>query len=241
MQALFLMRFRLAFPYKRGNIAFHETLMRMFLPGARLFGPPRRKARTARKKPKPRQTMTNPKTDHKGRKPAATPHPGASTAVIEACDRLGQKLDQVASVVREQIEAWKQIREASASHPDAAETRIRPAAEAQLPERVPQGARVQDEAQGPSANPPAAEDGGLAAMAQDARRLADTLSQSRDGGQEEAAGVRQALEAIMDYLEGQAAKAAPKADETDIMSRLRDLQEQQQSLQNQVNNNRWGP
>jgi hypothetical protein len=53
--------------------------------------------------------------------------------------------------------------------------------------------------------------------------------------------MQQALEAIMAHLESQAASATLKVDVADIMSRLRDLEEQQQSLQSQFGNNRWGP
>jgi hypothetical protein len=81
----------------------------------------------------------------------------------------------------------------------------------------------------------------MAAAAENARRLVDTLSRSRDGWPEQAASLQQSLEAIMDFLEGQAGAAAPKVDAAEIMSRLRNLEEEQQNLQSQFNNNRWGP
>ena len=77
--------------------------------------------------------------------------------------------------------------------------------------------------------------------AADVSRLIDTLSRSRDRWQEQAAGTRQALEAIMSHLESQAANAAPKVDVAGIMSRLRDLEVQLQNLQTQFNTNRLGP
>jgi hypothetical protein len=68
--------------------------------------------------------------------------------------------------------------------------------------------------------------------------LAETLSRSGGGWTEQADGVPQALEAIMAYLENQAANAAPKFDPAGIMSRLSALEEQQKDLQSQFNTNR---
>jgi hypothetical protein len=218
--------------------------------------------------------MTNPKADLKSGKPTATPHPArraaaaapetqtnASTTMIEACDRLGQKLDEVASLFRQQIEAGRQTRPSAAPHSSGGETAVNLAVDAQAAEGVPlageaeektqparragtqdsqqeySSARAQDETEGASAG--ARGEDGLAAA--DARRLVDTISRSRNGWQEQAAGVQQALEAMMAYLESQAASATSKVDVADIMSRLRDLEEQQQSLQSQFSNNRWGP
>jgi hypothetical protein len=222
--------------------------------------------------------MTNPNTDHKSGKPTATPHPArhaaaaperqtkASTTMIEACDRLAQKLDEVASLFREQIEAGRETGPAAAPHSSGRETAANLAVDAQGTEHVPwageaQGnmppglraetrhgqqeystARAQEQTGGASAGaPPAGARGEDGRAAADARRLVDTISRSQNGWQEQAAGARQALEAIMAHLESQAASAAPKVDVADIMSRLRDLEEQQQSLQSEFSNNRWGP
>jgi hypothetical protein len=205
--------------------------------------------------------MTNPKTDHKSKKPTSTNPPAsgsalaaaperqtiASATMIEACDRLAQKLDEVAGIVREQIQAWHQIREPAA--PDAgARERVpladqaskRPqTARAEIEPGQGAGARAQDQTDGESAGAPGTE--GLGSATENARRLVDTISRSRDGWQEQAAGLQQALEAIMDFLESQAANAAPKVDVADIMNRLRNLEEEQQSLQSQFSTNRWGP
>src|SRR5580658_1470723 len=69
--------------------------------------------------------MTNLKTDHKSRTPTSTHDTDShgdiavaapereftgSTSMIEACDRLAQKLEEVGGIVREQIQAWNQIR-----------------------------------------------------------------------------------------------------------------------------------
>ena len=214
--------------------------------------------------------MTNPKTDHKSRKATSTNHPvshsdiaaaapegqtTASTTMIEACDRLAQKLDEVAGLVREQMQAWQPIREPAASDPSGRETPASPAVDVPVRERVPladqtprrpqpapqemepgqgAGSREQDATAAP-------EDKGMAAVAENARRLVDTLSRTRDGWQDQAASLQQALGAIMDFLEGQAANAAPKLDAAEIMSRLRNLEEEQHSLQSQFNTNRWGP
>jgi hypothetical protein len=234
--------------------------------------------------------MTNPKTDHKHRKltptafpanltllPAAEKSTTSSAAMIEACDRLGQKLDEVAGLFREQIEAWRQIRPPEVPRPAARDNTVHQAVETPGKEGV---ASVQETPPAPSAAaktepiaqasqareqrrdtattlqpapttepveekerrrnpaaplPEAPPDDGLADLAAGASRLVDTLSQS---GQD---GVGQALERIMAYLENQAAMPAPKVDLAGIMSRLKDLEDQQQTLQSQYNNNRWGP
>jgi len=184
--------------------------------------------------------MTNPKTDHKSKKPTTSEHSGASraaataperqtnasVAMIEACDRLGQKLDEVTGLVRQQVEAWRQIRP-SAAPPAEGTSHAGPRAQESPPDESASAAPTD-----------APGSGGLAATSEGANRLVDTLARSRNGWQEQAAGVQQTLEAIMAYLEGQAAATATKVDVDGIMSRLRDLEASQQSLQSQFNTNR---
>jgi hypothetical protein len=207
--------------------------------------------------------------------------------LIEACDRLGQKLDEVAGLFREQIEAWRQIRpptvqpakRENAGHPGveapatgrASSVKETPQASglpgsppppaptaqtSPMPEQRSRSSRTatlappptpqadphaQDEPSGdraPAPQPGAPPDDGLVEMAQGARSLADTLSRSGQSWPEQAAGVQQALEGVMTYLENQAATAAPKVDLDGILSRLKDLEEQQQNMQSQFNNNR---
>jgi hypothetical protein len=247
-----------------------------------------------------KKVMHNPKTDPKVRKPASTTHPAgrasASTAMIEACDRLGQKLDEVADLFREQIEAWWQIQPPESAHPAARENAdhrvaAAPAAERPFPaeQRPPEpraetgkgqpedlaappsvstaqaepgreqrrdSATNQGSETGAQAAPAPPRDAGawdqdepqdapeapdLTATAAGASHLVDTLARTGGGWPEQAAGVQQALESIMAYLENQAATAAPTVDVAGIMSRLKDLEEQQQTLQSQFNVNRWGP
>ncbi len=247
--------------------------------------------------------MTNTKTDHKNAKPTSTQHQAArraaaaperpthaSPAMIEACDRLDRKLDQVAGLVREQIATWKETRESAVPVPAPRETAPNLAVDTQRTGRVASANETPQKTQparpvenhdtpqeGIAATPivplptgptpvatsqvgpaPAAEsesemepDKGhrasvpderngqsMAALAEDARRLADTLTRSRNDWQEQSAGVQQALEAIMGFLESQAANVAPNVDVAGIMSRLRDLEEQQRTLQSQFNTNR---
>jgi len=177
--------------------------------------------------------------------------------MIEACDRLTQKLDEVAGLFRQQIQTWTQIREPALADSGAREIPDDPGADAQTSERVsladqarrkpqPQrsviepgqgaGSSMQEEIGLGTAGAP--KDDGLAGMAENARRLVDTFSHSRDGWQEQADSVRQSLEAIMDFLERQAAAASPKVDAAEIMSRLRNLEEEQHNLQSQFNNSR---
>jgi hypothetical protein len=192
--------------------------------------------------------MTNPKTDHKNGKPTTTAHSSrrdssapperqtsASATMIEACDRLSLKFDEVAGLFGEQMEAWRQLRPPALSRPAPRKNAVHRDAAATLPPAPASedaGARGQDEPPGAPA------EDGLAAMAGDAHRLVDTLSRAGGGWPEQAAGVGQALEAMMAYLEKQAATAAPKVDADGIMSRLRDLEERQQNLQSQFNASR---
>jgi hypothetical protein len=82
--------------------------------------------RPGRVLPNPNQTMTNPKTDQEIIQPTSAHRPAsrsaiaaarlerqtaASATMIEACDRLAKKLDDVAGIVAEQIEAWHQTGE----------------------------------------------------------------------------------------------------------------------------------
>jgi hypothetical protein len=225
----------------------------------------------------PDQTMPNPKTDHHANKPTTAPHQGkrsasaapekqshASASMIEACDRLGQQLEDLASLVRGQIEAGRQS--AIHSSAEAQATERVPAAEpggkmqigarpstqnsqqeysGATPQTGPDqdvGTQARSEAAAANAGaPPSGARGENGLAAADASRLADTISRAQNTSQEQAAGMQQALEAIMAHLESQAAGATLKVDVADIMSRLRDLEEQQQSLQSQFGNNRWGP
>lgn len=172
--------------------------------------------------------------------------------MIGACDRLGGKLDEVAGILREQMEAWRQLREPAAPCPGAPETPAHPPGIGAAPVES-SGAGADREPTGPTAWPetePDKEAGAsagdetgaesMAAMTESARRLADTLSRSQGGWPEQAAGLQQSLEAIMAHLESQAA-AAPRVDVAGIMNRLRDIEEGQKNLQGQLNNNRWGP
>src|ERR1700678_2634508 len=96
--------------------------------------------------------MTNQKTDDKSKKNTSLNHPAsssdiaaaalegqtiASTTMIEACDRLAQKLDEVADLIREQTQAWQQIREPAAPDNSRRENPTNTAIDAQVMERVP--------------------------------------------------------------------------------------------------------
>jgi hypothetical protein len=221
--------------------------------------------------------MTNAKTDHHASKPTSASHQGkraaataqekqtdAPTSMIEACDRLGQKLDDLASLVRAQIEAGKQtagIRAKALQKMErdpsmergrkmppgsrAATQSPQPDAGAVTAQTGPDqdaSARAQIESGGAGVGvlPSGAQrDAGPSAM--DASRVADAISRAQNAGQEQATSMQQALEAVMAHLESQAASATLKVDVADIMSRLRDLEEQQQSMQSQFSSNRWGP
>jgi len=200
--------------------------------------------------------MTNPKTDPKIRKSNSNAHSGrpapaperqtsASTIMIEACDRLGQKLDAFAGLFREQMEA---------SRPSGPTTG-RPFSANEPPPPVPTAqagpieAQSQEQRRDDAAGPPSgggtpgpqrggSADGGSANLAEGARGLVEALSRSGHDWQEQSANVQQALEGIMAYLENQAATAPPKVDVAGILNRLKDLEEQQQNMQSQFNTSR---
>ena len=176
-------------------------------------------------------------SDIAGAAPESTATP--SNTMVEACDRLAEKLDEVAGIFREQLQAWQQMREPAAAilnqhelapSPALASSLMGPSSN-QVPALPP---RQTDEPSGPA-------DQSIAITAENARRLADTLSLSRDAQRQQMDNLRQSLEAIMEFLERQAAEAAPKLDASEIMSRLQNIEEQQQNLQSQFNTNRWGP
>jgi hypothetical protein len=56
--------------------------------------------------------------------------------MIEACNRLGQKLDEVTDLFRQQIEAWRQIGPPAAAHSAGGENTARRAAAAGATERA---------------------------------------------------------------------------------------------------------
>jgi len=234
--------------------------------------------------------MTNPKTEHKNRKAAPANHadarrvadhaPGsntsASSALIEACNRLSQKLDEITGLIREQLEAGRDVHQtappSSADRATAAgestgvltAERAATAHEPRKPEQPGHGSETksnQDQresapppgpitapaleqpAAGTTSTPPPQEPGagGQGTTSAGVSRLIDTLTHSRNGWQEQAADLSRALEAIMVFLENQATTTAPSVDISGIMDRLKDLEEQQQRLQSQLNTNRWGP
>jgi hypothetical protein len=200
-----------------------------------------------------KKNMTNPKTEHNIRKPASTPHhvhpapaatparqTGESAPMIEACDRLGGKLDEVAGLFREQIQAWRQLQPPAPPQPaapgNAGDQAVEPPVAAREQPREIKPHSGPDAGSPGGAAPTAPADNGPAAMAESARSLVDTLARAGRGWPEQAAGLQQALEAVMAYLENQA--AAPMADVSGTISRLSALEEQQRTLQSQINTNR---
>lgn len=216
--------------------------------------------------------MTNPKIDHKiAKQEAATQHPASeetdaengqatatpswastSTAMIEACDRLAQKLDQVAAMVAEQVQTSQQNRAlapldfASGQRPDEAvdgaqTTAKNPSEATKRPDLERPKIELDSQNALPAQNGTGAQESdGNVILAANARRLVDTLSRSRDEWQAQAADLQQALASILTFLENQAASAAPKSDLSEIMSRLRNLEEEQRNLAGQFSTNRWG-
>ncbi len=77
-----------------------------------------------------------------------------------------------------------------------------------------------------------------AGAAPDASRLLDTFARAQAGWPRQAADLRQALEAVMEFLENQAAAVPSRLDLSDILARLQNLEEQQKNLQSQFSANR---
>jgi hypothetical protein len=196
-------------------------------------------------------TMTNSKTNlgtkttttstaHSGasRAASASRHQSAApAAMIEACDRLGEKLDHLASLAQTLAQAWQQNGEASGASPatSAPGASGAPGVEETPRERRPgSGPETGNNHQESSQAAPGTEtNGGPADSAADARRLVDTFARSQGGWPEQASDLREAMEAIMAFLENQTAAASPKLDLSDILSRLHNLEEQQKNLQSQ--------
>jgi hypothetical protein len=169
--------------------------------------------------------------------------------MIEACDRLGEKLDQLASIAQALAQAWPQERRPSGAGASgrAADGAVPTVPEALDALRVAETPREKQPGPAPenglgqprmSTAAPSPESAGGAAA--DARRLVDTFARSQGGWSEQAADLRQAVEAIMAFLENQAATAPPQSNLSDILGRLQSLEEQQKNLQSQLSVNRWG-
>jgi hypothetical protein len=215
--------------------------------------------------------MNTPKVEHKIRKTESahrsTPHHDAGSAapestaaasitMIEACDRLSGKLDELTTLIREQVQAGQQMQSAESTGSIESETaaglpiridmvsqnQIKPRPQADL-HPTDSGEPVRDAGSTSLDTTDRINRGGTTGMAENTRRLIDTLSQSRDGWQEQAADLHRALEAVMDFLETQAAAAtaAPKIDVAEIMNRLRNLEEEQRNLRSQISLTRWSP
>jgi len=171
--------------------------------------------------------------------------------MIEACDRLGEKLDQLASLAQALAQAWPQDRGPSGASPgarapaDGAVARAPAVSGAPGAEEAPRdrrpgpGPETGHSQQEHSAAPPApAANGGAPDAGTDPRHLVDTLARSQGAWPEQAADLREALEAVMAFLEKQAASAPPRLDLSDILGRLQNLEEQQKNLQSQISLNR---
>jgi hypothetical protein len=153
--------------------------------------------------------------------------------MIEACDRLGQKLDALAGLFREQMPSWQPGGAATARAATAKEAPPTiPACPAE-----PMVAPSQEQPRAAAATLPPT---GVTPDPQSghAASLAEALSRSSHDWQEQSSQVQQALEGIMAHLEKQAATAPPQVDVAGILTRLKDLEEQQQNMQSQFNNNR---
>jgi hypothetical protein len=174
--------------------------------------------------------------------------------MLEACERLGEKLDNLAALAQGLAEAWQQNRAPSGASPaagDAAAGAVARGREASSApgggeppgERRPGGGHETGDSQeekSPAPPGPAAGAGG-ANGAPEASRLVDMFARAQGGWPAQAADLRQGVEAIMEFLENQAAAAAPGLDLSGILARLQNLEEQQKNLQSQLSVNRWGP
>jgi hypothetical protein len=197
--------------------------------------------------------MTTPKTEHKSRKPEATPHPTfqsdvpssfthetaplASSPIVAACDRLTQKLEELTTLVRQQIQTGQQM-------PESTSTGLGTAPRNPSPPTPPnagdsEATRFQSAGTLGAETPPFTSGSARAS----ARQLTDVFARSRDAWQEQAAELQRALEAIMEFLENEANAAAnaPKVDVNNILSRLQNLEEEQNNLRSQLSLTRWSP
>ena len=165
----------------------------------------------------------------------SSPHMGAETpgnaALIESLDSLARKLDSFSGALAELMNAPIQPTGAnttagasSISGPGAIPASAAPSAQPFMRE----GSSISD----------APDPVGLQTSAAKVSSLVDKVSQSRNAWAQQAGAVQSSLEAIMRFLESEAAIEEPKMDLSDIMSRLGNLEEQQRNLQMQFNASR---
>jgi hypothetical protein len=167
-------------------------------------------------------------------------------ATIQALDRLGEKLDRTADLLHQHLQGWQQRLETAAVPlpPDAASESAATGGrrtEGELDSKqTPSVTQAQSsQVEGPlSIEPGLGQDTAVQGLASDARRLVDGLSSSRNSWEQSLADLRQAVDAIMEYLENQAATALPATDLSDILERLKQLEEEQKNLQSRFNNSR---
>jgi hypothetical protein len=173
--------------------------------------------------------------------------PPAGDGTVAALDRLGEKLDRTAALLERQLEAWKQTPAIGDRRPAPEEAPARTAIHAPEagrevstdgtrvgPPVAPRPATTETQNENIPAAPPGppAETANLAG---DTRRLLDRLSRSQNGWRDPLTDLRQAVDAIMEYLENQAAASPPPVDVSDILSRLKNLEVEQKNLQTRLN------
>jgi len=166
-----------------------------------------------------------------------------------ACERLGEKLDNLAALAQALAQAWQPNQGPANAGPGAGGAAAGPASPRPEPSPAPGAGETPRESQsGPGReaafsqqhSPVPAPDGeaGAAGAAPDASRLFDTFARAQAAWPQQAADLRQALQAIMEFLENQAAAAPTRLDLSDILARLQNLEEQQKNLQSQFCANR---
>jgi hypothetical protein len=171
--------------------------------------------------------------------------------MLEACDRLGEKLDNLAALAQALAEAWQRNQGPSGAGPVVGESPPGAVSPRREPSPAPGAGETSgerrpgpgseaglDQPESRAAAPSLEANAGGAAAAPDASRLLDTFARAQAGWPEQAADLRQALDAVMEFLENQAATAPQRLDLSDILARLQNLEEQQKNLQSQFSANR---
>jgi hypothetical protein len=166
--------------------------------------------------------------------------------MLAACDRLGEKLDNLAALFQALAQSWPPGQGPAGAGPGAGTAAAGPVSPWPGPLPAPGPGETSRENQpgpgheagfsqqyNPADAPGRGGSAGAPGAAPDASRLLDTFARAQAGWPQQAADLRQALEAVMEFLENQAAAVPARLDLSDILARLQNLEEQQRNLQSQ--------
>jgi hypothetical protein len=155
----------------------------------------------------------------------------SSLALIEALNNLGQKLDIFTGIFATMGQIPSGLSVPQGPAPTIART------DTDTAQSVGSGPKFPLPDLAPPA-PPTQQTASLPEAGARIPGLMENLGQARGAWSDQTSAMQHSVEAIMSFLENQAAIEPPKFDATDILNRLSVLEEQQRNLQSQVNTSR---